>query len=173
MAIFDKVKFSEILGYISWEKYRTIAEMARNLGIDRGYLNKYLQKYYDNPPSVKILKKIADGAEEIITYDELMEVCGYYEIDEAYKLLTSGDVEYVNIYIKEEKYQLKDIIEKMNKNICNLQNYIKSIEIVLKDVENCEKYRIQRYENNIERAKKEIKGFETIIKKLKEKNSDI
>lgn len=171
MAIFDKERFAGILLAIVYKKYGTIAEMARNLGIDRGYLNKYIGIYYDNPPSVKILKKIAEASNGITTYDELMEVCGYYEIDEEYKSLISGDDEYVNIYIKDKKYQLKDIIGKMEKNISNLENYIKSIEIILEDTENCEKYRIQLYENNIERAKKEIEGFEIIIEKIKALNS--
>lgn len=75
--MFQKEIYSNILKKILG-KYDSIQDFANNAGIDRGYLSRQINQKLDSPPTPKILKKIADSSQKITTYDELMEVCGYF-----------------------------------------------------------------------------------------------
>lgn len=76
--MFSKEVFSNVLYKIN-SNYSSMSELSKNAGLDRGYISKYINKKLDNPPSPKILQKIADSSKGIITYAELMEICGYFE----------------------------------------------------------------------------------------------
>lgn len=55
----------------------SLNEYARISDIDVGYLWRIINKKKSNPPSPKILQKIANTSKGITTYYELMQVCGY------------------------------------------------------------------------------------------------
>lgn len=111
--MFDKEKFSEILKsiYNSYENQRAFAEAT---GVNRAYLSRYMNMKIDNPPSPKILKNIADGAKNITTYDELMNICGYADTRELIKpnnsLFEKADFYTIPTFINHEE-KLEDISE--------------------------------------------------------------
>ena len=77
---FDKENFSKILIKIK-DTYGSINQMAEKTGVTSAYLSKLIRLMYDNAPSPEILKKIADNSNGIVTYDELMTICGYSDYD--------------------------------------------------------------------------------------------
>ena len=79
--MFDKVKFAEIISKIN-STYDTMTEFSKKANFDRTYISKYINQKLNNPPTPKILKKLADASNNITTYEELMEVCGYIDIYE-------------------------------------------------------------------------------------------
>lgn len=74
--MFQKEKLSKILEKIR-TKYESIQDFANHADIDRGYLSRQINMKLDNPPTPKILKRIADNSKGVTTYEELMAVCGY------------------------------------------------------------------------------------------------
>ena len=74
--MFDKIKFAKILGDIN-NTYDTMTEFAQKSGVNRTYLSQYINQKLDAPPTPKILIKIAENSHGIITYDNLMQICGY------------------------------------------------------------------------------------------------
>lgn len=77
--MFDKIRFANIISNIN-STYSTMTEFAKIANFDRTYISKYINQKLDNPPTPKILKKIADASKGVTTYDELMETCGYIDI---------------------------------------------------------------------------------------------
>lgn len=76
--MFDKIKFSNILKQIN-ETYNSMTEFAQKASFDRTYISKYINLKLDNPPTPKILKKIAQSSNNIVSYPELMNICGYID----------------------------------------------------------------------------------------------
>lgn len=74
--MFNKEKFSNLLSKIN-NTYNSMTEFAQKADFDRTYISKYINMKLDNPPSPKILAKIANASNEITNYEELMLVCGY------------------------------------------------------------------------------------------------
>ena len=74
--MFNVKRFSEILEKIS-DSYSSISEFAEKSEVNRTYLSKYINMKLDNPPTPKILEKIANASNRITSYDELMFICGY------------------------------------------------------------------------------------------------
>ena len=58
---FDKEKFSKILNEI-YKTYPNQRNFASAMGISRGYLSQYINKKLKNPPTPKVLKKIAESS---------------------------------------------------------------------------------------------------------------
>ena len=79
--MFDKEKFSYILQKIT-DTYTTISEFSEKSEVNRTYLSKYINMKLDNPPTPKILMKIAINSNGIVSYNNLMNICGY---------ITNGD----------------------------------------------------------------------------------
>ena len=77
--MFDQKLFSEILQKIS-NSYSSITEFSDKSGVNRTYLSKYINMKLNSPPTPKILNKIASNSNGIISYAQLMEVCGYIDI---------------------------------------------------------------------------------------------
>lgn len=77
---FDKENFSKILMKIK-DTYGSINQMADKTGVTSAYLSKLIRLMYDNAPSPDILKKIADNSNGVISYYELMILCGYVDYD--------------------------------------------------------------------------------------------
>lgn len=76
--MFNQDLFSNILKKIN-DTYDTMSEFGKNASFDRTYISKYINKKLQNPPSPKILEKIAKASHGITTYRELMQVCGYLD----------------------------------------------------------------------------------------------
>ena len=74
--MFDKETFSEVLTKI-YKTYNNQRDFADATGVNRAYLSQYMNKKLDNPPTPKILEKIANNSNGITTYTELMHICGY------------------------------------------------------------------------------------------------
>lgn len=74
--MFNKLKFSQILNKIN-NTYDTMTEFSEKSGVNRTYLSQYINQKLDNPPSPKVLMKIATHSNGVTTYIELMDVCGY------------------------------------------------------------------------------------------------
>lgn len=74
--MFDIKLFSEILQKIS-NTYSSISEFAKKSEVNRTYLSKYINMKLENPPAPKILERIASNSNGIVSYAQLMEICGY------------------------------------------------------------------------------------------------
>lgn len=74
--MFDKKRFSNTLQKIV-TTYTSISEFAEKSEVNRTYLSKYINMKLDNPPTPKILEKIANASNGIVTYKNLMVMCGY------------------------------------------------------------------------------------------------
>lgn len=79
--MFDKKKFSYILQKIT-DTYTSISDFSEKSEVNRTYLSKYINMKLDNPPTPKILMKIAINSNDVVSYDNLMNICGY---------ITNGD----------------------------------------------------------------------------------
>lgn len=77
---FDKENFSKILTKIK-DTYGSINQMAEKTGVTSAYLSKLIRLMYDNAPSPEILKKIANNSNGVVSYYELMIICGYVDSD--------------------------------------------------------------------------------------------
>lgn len=73
---FDKENFSKILIKIK-DSYGSINQMAEKTGITSAYISKLIRLMYDNAPSPDILWKLSSNSNGIVTYFDLMEICGY------------------------------------------------------------------------------------------------
>lgn len=128
--MFNKEKFSNILKNI-YDTYNNQRDFALATGVNRGYLSQYINMKLDSPPSPKILMKIALASNEITTYEELMNICGFllYEdkgiskIQEASKVLTYENM----INIEKLNDEEKEIVYNINK-LYDL-NYEKGLSI--------------------------------------------
>lgn len=79
--MFNQDKFANILKKIN-ENYNTMTDFGKSASFDRTYISKYINKKLSNPPTPKILEKIAKASKGITTYSELMQICGYININE-------------------------------------------------------------------------------------------
>lgn len=77
--MFNKNKFALIIKRIS-DLYSNQREFAEKSGINRTYLSKYMNMKLDNPPKPEILQRLSDSSKDTVTYEELMQICGYYYI---------------------------------------------------------------------------------------------
>lgn len=83
MENFNKEEFSKILLRIK-DTYASLNQMAEKTGVTSAYLSKLIRLMYKNPPSLEIIKKIADNSNNVTDYEELMHACGYID-DSLYK----------------------------------------------------------------------------------------
>lgn len=78
--MFHKEKFGTIINMIVLKHYNNNkAEFARTINYDRTYVSKWINNHLSSPPTPKVLEKIANASKGLTTYDELMEVCGYFK----------------------------------------------------------------------------------------------
>lgn len=82
---FERISFSNILKTLR-DYYGSITKLANKAGVDRTYLSKYINFTTTEPPSPKILRKIANASDGLFTYLELMYFCGYFT-EEEYDIL--------------------------------------------------------------------------------------
>lgn len=82
---FERISFANILKTLR-DYYGSVTKLARAAGVDRTYLSKYINFTTAEPPSPKILRKIANASDGLFTYLELMYFCGYFT-EEEYDIL--------------------------------------------------------------------------------------
>ena len=81
--MFDKIKFANILKKIN-DTYDNQVSFAKVSDVNRTYLSQYINMKLDNPPSPKVLKGIAYASNGIVSYSELMKICGYIDLIDIY-----------------------------------------------------------------------------------------
>lgn len=74
--MFDKNKFAVILKKIL-ETYNNQRDFAKKSGINRTYLSQYMNMKLDKPPKPEILNKLSKSSNGLVSYEELMQICGY------------------------------------------------------------------------------------------------
>lgn len=119
--MFDKKEFADILKKIN-STYSTMTEFAQKACFDRTYISKYINMKLDNPPTPKVLKKIANASNGITDYTELMLICNYLNNDMD-KLMGDTTVVYNNPYTVNLKYN-------------NAQNFIFDVIYSYENLEN-------------------------------------
>lgn len=110
MNDFNKEEFARVLTKI-YSKYNNQREFAKKADVCRTYLSKYLNMRIEEPPTVKILKKIVKASKGVTTYQELMQVCGYLEENEI-------------IIVRQNQGKLKQILELVNGLNIQEANYL-------------------------------------------------
>lgn len=76
--MFDKIKFAQTLNTIN-DSYNTMTEFAEKSKVNRTYISQYINMKLDSPPTPKILEKLASASNNIVTYKDLMIMCGYLQ----------------------------------------------------------------------------------------------
>ena len=104
--MFDKNKFAIIIKNIK-ATYETQEEFSKKSKIGRTYLSQYMNMKLDEPPKPKILEKLSNASNNITTYEELMQVCGYtyittldsssFGINPEYWKMIFGNIEKINL----------------------------------------------------------------------------
>lgn len=161
--MFDKSKFAQILKNIN-ETYNSQRDFAKKSEINRTYLSQYMNMKLDEPPKPKILKKLANASNNIVSYDELMEICGYvsnsyykqiYELEENWEALEKSYL-YKLTAVKLSKEE-EDIYEDLA-NIISLSDFKNISEVEIDE-------KIDSYFNNMNYLSR--KSIAKISKKLK------
>lgn len=109
---FDKEKFSIILKNIS-SLYDNQREFAKKADVNRTYISRYINLNIKNPPTPKVLERIAESSKGITTYEELMDICGYYIFGN--NSIVNNDITTIPIFINNNGTLKQDtdlIIEK-------------------------------------------------------------
>lgn len=175
MAGFDKKAFSEKLKKIL-TNYDSITEMANNIEMDRGYLSKYLSRKIENPPSEKILQKIAKCSNGETDIQELFGICGFYNMIEEQELLVNGNIKYVDILFENMNLDNKQKIDKIKELIKDMELYIKDCEKQKEYLEKNELYKIIKADTinmqkeEIRRSKEKIQGLKKLVQQLEKNN---
>lgn len=113
MKKFNKKEMSEILFKIV-KSYKSQNEFARISNVNSGYISKLINYKIDKAPGIEILNRIADNSNDMVTFMELLKICGYIEKvpDECanmYIHLANGDT--TECITPEEWEQLKSILK--------------------------------------------------------------
>lgn len=170
--MFDKIRFANIISNIN-STYSTMTEFAKIANFDRTYISKYINQKLDNPPTPKILKKIADASKGITTYDELMEVCGYIDIYENHLAKILNELCHIklnfnsfDIFVKYAySLYINNIDDKLllkNLSQTELDSINKSLQIIKNEY-----YYKKNNENNSDNTKLWISNILTEIKQNK------
>ncbi len=98
--MYQQDKFVEIL--LKCQGNLSLNEYSKITGVDVGYLSRIINKKKNNPPSPKILQKIALHSNGITNYYELMYICGYITDDgitHIHQSLVNTDSEFLTVPI--------------------------------------------------------------------------
>ena len=150
--MFDKNKFAIIIRNIK-ATYETQEEFSKKSGIGRTYLSQYMNMKLDEPPKPKILEKLANASNNITTYDELMQVCGYtyvtaldrssFGINPEYWNMIFGNIEKINLTQKGSSffaYFLEKIYKESKKNNDEQFNMDFNPQLIIPQTDNIEEY---------------------------------
>jgi len=118
--MFDKNRFAQVLKNIN-ETYDSQRDFSKKSEINRTYLSQYMNMKLEEPPKPKILEKLANSSNGIISYDELMKICGYvssnyykqiYELKDNLEILERSYLDKLSTVklSKEEESVYKDLV---------------------------------------------------------------
>ena len=108
----------------------SLNEFSRISEVDSAYLSRILNKKRTNPPSPRILEKIANASHGTTTYEELMQICGYSE--------ESLETTVYNIY-QRLKQLSKKFHNKQHKDIYEVESSIENFHKYTDDLIKCVK----------------------------------
>jgi hypothetical protein len=74
--LFYKEQFANLLKQAKGN--RSINKYGQDSGVDPGYISRLSRQLIESPPSVAIIKKLAEKAHNEITYESLMQAAGYF-----------------------------------------------------------------------------------------------
>ena len=99
--MFDKNRFAQIIKNIN-ETYENQRDFAKKSEINRTYLSQYMNMKLNDPPKPKTLQKLANASNNIVSYEELMDICGYtdsrlLELENLKELYYKVEDNYLNI----------------------------------------------------------------------------
>lgn len=128
--MFNKEKFSEILLNIV-NQYESISDFANTSKVGRSYLSKYINGKISSPPSPKVLNKIANYSKGLITYEELMIICGHinstasiHNINlDILKILNDEKTKIYKSLNKNDQKIFNSLIKDFNLSILNNENF--------------------------------------------------
>lgn len=165
--LFDKDKFAYIIEKIKNE-YTSQEEFAKEADIGRTYISQYMNKKLDAPPKPRVLKKIANASKNLVTYEELASICGYIQIENEFKELENGNIDFLI-----EDYKSKDEqIKKIKELIEGIEAHKKSEEERLNIILNDDKLRLlyvdttNLIKNEISLDERRLKGLRIGLEKL-------
>lgn len=139
--MFNKEKFAQILKNIS-ENFENQRDFSKKSEINRTYLSKYMNMKIDKPPKPNILKKIANSSKGITTYDELMEICGYFNASSIQNSAIN-----LNIFKYYKKLQLYCNNEDDLQHLLNIIKNYKDADNLLKEIKKFSKSKNMSKEN--------------------------
>lgn len=77
---FDTSKIVEAL--IAARGSRTNTQFSKDTGVSLAHISRLINGKFNSPPSKEIIAKLAAAAENGVTYKDLMEIAGYYSVEE-------------------------------------------------------------------------------------------
>lgn len=98
--MFDKITFAKKINQIK-ELYPTQEEFCKQSGIGRTSISQYMNAKLESPPKPQMLDKIALASHGLVTYNELMCICGY---------TTPAVTAFLDFSTDNEKKALKSIV---------------------------------------------------------------
>ena len=122
--MFDTNKFANIIKQIK-ETYDSQEDFSKKSDIGRTYLSQYMNMKLEEPPKPVILQKLADASNGITSYEELMQVCGYFDntmestVFNYYNTLKSFQKS-ITTLDKKSNYQVEDTIDSFQKYLLDL-----------------------------------------------------
>lgn len=76
--MFDKITFRKLLEKSIGD--RTKEQYAKDSGVNRTYISKYMNEKLDEPPTPDVIKRLASAAHNSVTYEELMSAAGHLNL---------------------------------------------------------------------------------------------
>lgn len=110
--MFNKERFANVLKQIN-SKYASMTEFSKSADFDRTYISKGINLKLSNPPTPDILKKIANSSKGVVTYIELMYICGYITYENMSELENLLNKVY---NLKSMENNVKNLLDTMNLN---------------------------------------------------------
>ena len=141
--MFDKNKFAQTLKNIM-DTYESQREFSKKSEINRTYLSQYMNMKLNKPPKPYILNKLANASNGIITYTQLMIICGYYQEPNkdienyiytvfqeiaSYSTNPSITKSLLNNFIKYQNDLIDSFLYKDKKRVLKISYYIESSRI--------------------------------------------
>ncbi len=146
--MFDKNKFAQILKNIN-DTYISQRDFAKKSEINRTYLSQYMNMKLNEPPKPKILRKLAEASNNIVTYNELMETCGYINDNYFINLQFQKDKlkETESYYIdKLVNYNISKDEQKIYNDLMNIINFTQFYNLSDVEIDN----ELHTYFNNMD-----------------------
>lgn len=140
MKKFNKEDFATILGNAYGSFFTNAKQFCENTGLTEKEIKEYQKEQKDEPPSVYVLKKISDYSFPQVSYELLLQVCGY--IDE-------------NSNIKSKMERILEILSGSKR--CEIDLILHNVQVEIAKPQNS----VFKFDNTTEKIIKEIKNATT------------